>query len=268
MKRIAIHSAPRSGSTWLGAIFDSHPEVAYRFQPLFSYEFKGRLNENSSKLEVLNFFNEIGSSEDEFINQIKGKKEGVIPNFLKEKPTHIVYKEVRYHHILKNMLESDNDLKIVGMIRNPLSVLNSWFRAPKEFRADLAWDIQKEWRFAQLKNIDKIEEFNGYEKWKEVTLLFETLERDYKNQFIIVSYENLVENTLEEVGRLFNFTGLELKDQTREFITNEGNRNDSNAYSVFKNKQSPVLKQYSLPENIVAEIENDMLSCGLEKYLK
>ena len=25
MKRIAIHSVPRSGSTWLGSIIDAHP---------------------------------------------------------------------------------------------------------------------------------------------------------------------------------------------------------------------------------------------------
>jgi hypothetical protein len=30
---IGIFGTPRSGSTWLGAILDSHPEVAYRFEP-------------------------------------------------------------------------------------------------------------------------------------------------------------------------------------------------------------------------------------------
>ena len=36
----------RSGTSWLGQIFDSSPEVRYSFQPLFSYEFKNRVNEN------------------------------------------------------------------------------------------------------------------------------------------------------------------------------------------------------------------------------
>ena len=46
MKRIAIHSAPRSGSSWLGQILNSSPKVCFRFQPLFSYAFKDYLNDN------------------------------------------------------------------------------------------------------------------------------------------------------------------------------------------------------------------------------
>ena len=37
MKNVAIFGVPRSGTSWLGQIFNSSPMVAYRFQPLFSY---------------------------------------------------------------------------------------------------------------------------------------------------------------------------------------------------------------------------------------
>ena len=47
MKLIAIHSMPRSGSTWLGSIIDSHPHICYKHQPLFSYCLKGYLDETS-----------------------------------------------------------------------------------------------------------------------------------------------------------------------------------------------------------------------------
>lgn len=40
MHKIAIHSVPRSGSTWLGEILNSSANVKYCFQPLFSYKFK------------------------------------------------------------------------------------------------------------------------------------------------------------------------------------------------------------------------------------
>ena len=69
ISKIAIHSAPRSGSSWLGSIFDSHPEVAYRFQPLFSYTHKDQLNESSSLNEINDFFEDILKSKDEFILQ-------------------------------------------------------------------------------------------------------------------------------------------------------------------------------------------------------
>jgi hypothetical protein len=35
-----ISGAARSGTSWLGQILDSSPDVAYRFQPFFAYAFK------------------------------------------------------------------------------------------------------------------------------------------------------------------------------------------------------------------------------------
>lgn len=59
MKRVAIHSAPRSGSTWMGSIFDSNESVAYRLQPLFSYTHKSQLNSSSVKTDIDKFFEDI-----------------------------------------------------------------------------------------------------------------------------------------------------------------------------------------------------------------
>ena len=44
LKKIAIFSVPRSGSSWLGQIFNSHEDVSFRMQPLFSYSHKSALN--------------------------------------------------------------------------------------------------------------------------------------------------------------------------------------------------------------------------------
>lgn len=52
IKPIAIFGVPRSGTSWLGQLFNSSERVAYRYQPLFSYAFKGRLNENSTLDEI------------------------------------------------------------------------------------------------------------------------------------------------------------------------------------------------------------------------
>ena len=105
MQKIAIHSVPRSGSTWLGNIFNSHPKVSFKYQPLFSYAFKGYLTEVSNAESINSFFCEIQLSTDSFINQIEGIEKGIIPDFKKEDtPTHVCYKEVRYHNVLENML--------------------------------------------------------------------------------------------------------------------------------------------------------------------
>src|SRR5690606_23644306 len=123
---VAIHSVPRSGSTWLGSIFDSHPNVVYKHQPLFSYAFKDFLKPDSNSGQIDTFFRNISTSQDDFLDQVVGKRQGLIPSFQKGTPLMVVYKEVRYHHILRNMLEQSKSIKVVGLIRNPLAALYSW----------------------------------------------------------------------------------------------------------------------------------------------
>lgn len=267
MRRIAIHSVPRSGSTWLGSIFDSSPEVRYAYQPLFSYEFKGRLNENSSKSDIISFFREIGNSKNEFINQIQSKEKGVIPSFSKSTVIQsIVYKEVRYHHILENMLEADDQLKVIGLIRNPLSVINSWLKAPKEFRTDLGWIEEEEWRHAPQKNSGKVEEYNGYNKWKEVTMLFENLKKKFSNRFYLLKYEDLIRNPVKVVRHMFEFCGLEVHTQTYDFINNK-EKHHTDAYSVYKNKLCLNKWMQELNSDIAQAILYDINKSSLNRYL-
>ena len=67
-KKIAIFSVPRSGSTWLGQIFNSSPYVAYRFQPNFAYSFSEHLTENATRLEIENFYERLLKTDDPFVN--------------------------------------------------------------------------------------------------------------------------------------------------------------------------------------------------------
>ncbi|MFM9824803.1 sulfotransferase domain-containing protein [Flavobacterium sp.] len=258
MKRIAIHSVPRSGSTWLGEIFNSNPDVIYKYQPLFSYAFKDRLTTKSSVKEIIEFYKEIGESNDDFLNQIEARKKGKM-TFFKKKDyiKSIVYKEVRYHHIIENLLINDSEIKVIGLVRNPLAVINSWLNAPKEFKKDLGWDLQEEWRYASKKNQNKPEEFNGYEKWKEVTKLFLDLKQRYPNQFCMVNYDDLLQNTEKEVVNLFEFCGLVINAQTKSFLTESKKINHSDAYSIFKSKRTDNIWRESLPKFIIDEIFND-----------
>lgn len=257
MRRIAIHSAPRSGSSWLGNIFNSHPNVAFRLGPLFSYAFKGALKEYSSKEEIINFFEAIQDSSDEYMNQEAGIKNGIRPKFRKEDITHICYKEVRYHHLLNNLLTSDNELMVVGIIRNPLAVINSWLNAPKEFKKELGWKVADEWRYAPSKNSNKKEEFNGFEKWKEVTTIFFELQNKHPKRFYLIEYKNLLENPLLETEKLFDFSGLAMNKQTEEFLNQSTHTHKDDAYSVFKKKTKDDAWKNSLPKYIQEEIIAD-----------
>ena len=267
-KRIAIHSVPRSGSTWLGAIMDSHPSVIYKYQPLFSYALKGYLTSESGKDEILSFFNKLEFIHDPFLDQKESKERNIIPVFNKETPEAIVYKEVRYHNILSNIMAKDGKLKVIGLIRNPLSTLFSWYTAPKEFRRDLGWDFEKEWRFAYLKNEGRKEEFNGYEKWKEVALLFESLNINYPDRFYLLMYSDLIKETELNIKKLFDFIDLPYHSQTQNFIKDSRKNNINDSYGVYKIKSSDDQWKYKLPENIVDYIIHDLKGTVLEKYLQ
>lgn len=257
MKRIGIHSVPRSGSTWVGSIFDSHPNVNYKMQPLFSYAFKSALNEYSTKQEIDSFFKSLFLKQDDFLDQIIPKKKGLIPKFKKGISEILVYKEVRYHHILENLLERDTEIKIVGIVRNPLSVIASWIKAPREFREDLGWEIDNEWLEAPTKNLNRKEEYNGYRKWVEVSKLFLLLKEKFPKRFYLLNYDDLLVDTKKEVKDLFRFCGMSYSDQTEKFIVDSTNKNDSDAYSVFKKKSSDNKWKSILPSHISDSIKSD-----------
>jgi len=257
MKRIAIHSVPRSGSTWLGNIFNSNSHLAFRYQPLFSYAFKNALNEKSSKQEIINFFNKIKNSNDDFINQTDGIKRGTIPDFKKNNITHICYKEVRYHNLLTNLIKTDDEMRVIGLVRNPLAVINSWLNAPKEFKKELEWKIEDEWRFAPRKNLNKKEEFHGFEKWIEVTHVFLNLQTKYPDRFYLLNYSDLLEKKQQITKGLFDFCELNMEPQTIDFLEISNKKENQDAYSVFKKKTNDNAWQDSLPKYIINEVIED-----------
>ena len=267
MIKIGIHGVPRSGTTWLGQLINSSPNVKYKYQPLFSYELKGFLNENASIEEINDFFIKLQNTESNFLDQIDGIQKGIIPTFQKDNITHIVYKEVRYHHILQNMLEKDSALKIIGIIRSPLASISSWLRSPKEFRKDLGWDEMEEWRNANKKNEQKPEEFYGFEKWKEAALLFERLQQKYPDRFYLINYNDLLSDTESELKKLFSFSELAMNTQTIDFIKQSRTQNIVDTYSVFNSKTQDNDWQNQLNPVLINEIKNDLINTTLEKYL-
>jgi hypothetical protein len=110
---VAIHRVPRSGTTWLGEIFNSSPNTIYKFQPLFSYALKDFLTSASSLQDINEFFQQLKEINDDFIDQIKKRNQDLLPVFKKEQSTHLVYKEVRYHNILNNLMRKKHNLYLV-----------------------------------------------------------------------------------------------------------------------------------------------------------
>jgi hypothetical protein len=266
IQKFAIHGLPRSGSTWVGEIFNSSPQVCYRFQPLFSYALKGYLGESSSSAQVDELYEALLVNEDQFLCQSAARISGKLPIFEKREITHIGYKEVRYHHILPNLMRQAKDVKFILIQRNPFSVINSWLNAPREFRADLGWSRLEEWRYALKKNLNRPEEFNGYEKWKEASLLFHYLSKQYPDRVMILRYNELLNNPVPIVKLAFEFLNLDYTQQTQEFLCGSS-KADVDAYSVVRSGQTDDKWKSQLELEIVDEVRKDLKGSVLENLL-
>lgn len=261
-----IHGVPRSGTSWLAQIINASPNVSLKFQPLFSYEFKNYLSLNSDKADIHNFFQKIYESDNKFINMKDEKIHFAYPVFEKsEKLEHLVFKHVRYHYLIEHILKNNELVKFILIVRNPLSVLSSWKNAPREFQRD--WNFLDEWEFAQSKNLDRSEEFFGYNKWKEATLLFLELKKLYPERVMVIKYSDLLQSTLLNVEQLFQFSNISISSSVKKFIEESRSKTIADKNSVFRLKNSDKIWD-DLPNQVIKRITNDLKNTNLEMFLE
>ena len=209
----------------------------------------------------------LSKTRDSFLDQEVQRKNGILPSFEKREITHLVYKEVRYHNILENLMNKSDDILLCCVIRNPFSVINSWLRTPKEFRRDIGWIEEEEWRFAPNKNMNKPEEFNGYEKWKEAVNIFLSLEKDYSDRICIINYEKIFADKFNEVKKIFDFLGISITQQTLDFLNYSDGICDIDPYSVFRKDHKIDKWKNELSPCIINEIREDLIGTRLERFL-
>lgn len=268
LRTLAIHGAPRSGTSWLGQIFNSSKHVAYRYQPLFSYAFKGRLTPRSTQTDIVEFLRDLLRTDDDFVLQ-RGQASlaGYELEFPKDALTHLVYKEVRYHEILPNLLSRLPEFRLVALVRDPRAAINSWLQAPREF--DRSWDVLEEWRTGEAKNAGRPEDWYGFERWKELSRLFLNLRSAFPSRVRVVQYEALVQDPVQQAKKLFDFTGLTLEAQTRRFLRESIARDDQNPYGVFRSRRATIGRwASSLDPAISKAIEEELTGSELEQFLK
>ncbi len=262
---VYITGVPRSGTSWVGQIINSSSQVCFRFQPLFSYEFKNRVNEDSSAKSFEEFFTSLSEAETDFIIQKDKIESGEYPAFKKlENKTHLAFKENHYQSMIEPMLRKAPHVKVIGIIRSPCAVLNSWRKNPKEFPSGS--DILKEWRFANCKNKGN-EDYFGYYKWKEVANAYFDLQIKYPERFFLLKYEDLVSDSVEITKEIFRFTCLPFEQQTKDFLEKSTTINNDSYYSVFKAHKNTEEWKQELHPYIQSEILEDLKNTRLEKFL-
>ena len=247
--QVAIFGCPRSGTSWLGQLFNASEAVAYRYQPLFSYEFKNWFGVHGVDDASLAAFSDalLGATSDFVLQTLRPPKP--LP------ATHLVWKEVRYHQLMPALVALAGLRHLVYIHRPALDVINSWYQAPKEFRA--GQDIHAEYLHAPSKNTDPCE-YNGYAKWKESLALALAVKAAHPGKVIFVSYERLRANPLAQLSALFAAVGLTMTDQVRSFIAASTSQHEDDAYSVFRTQTAAL----ALPDDIVRHLRED--ADGLE----
>lgn len=264
MNKVAVFSVPRSGSTWLGQIINSSPDVVYRFQPNFAYSFPLTLSNDCSHTEIEQFYKELLETKDDFVTGkigISGKKNKL---FSKSTPKLLAWKEVHFLSLAKPLLER-SDTSIVAIIRSPYAVINSWAKTPKEF--DPSWDLLQEWYYGDKKNENLPSHYFGFNKWLEATRLFIALKERFPEKTHLVYYDELISNTLEVVKDLFQFLNISLSDQTLAFLNQSTANNENDSYSVFKTKKNDLAWLNELPSEVINGITKALQENNLEPFI-
>lgn len=259
MKSLVIFGPPRSGTSWLATIFDSHPETLLRFQPLFSFSHQGSLESSSNPEDVERFLLNVISSKDEFAT-MKAQYFDSFPKFGKSKPRVLVIKETRYLNLARVFL-SNPQTKVIGMLRDPLETLNSWFMAPKEFNRN--WSIEDEWLEAKKKNSEQSGGFYGLKKWLEIAHEFEALSQT-SERFELIRYDHLIREPENEVERISQWIGLDFRESTKAFLRESQSRWVDDPYSVFRGGAKT---EWRLPEKVTNDALNYVTMSGFGHYL-
>ena len=251
MNLIAIQSCPRSGSSWLLSLFDSLENTKILFQPLFSHKFKNYINNNSTKEDFNNFLELLYQTNDDFCcmnsNLHVNNSSSDIPKYNKTSINTLVMKHVTHNNLIEKYIELYPNIKIIGLIRNPKSVIYSQINAKKE--------NLKDWLNGEDKNISE-EYFFGFNKWLETKKNYENIKQKYPNNIIIINYEDLVYDTINEIKKILIFCNLEFTKNIKDCINLTKSKNDDNDYSVYKTEDT-INKWKDLNKDIIEYIDNN-----------
>ena len=264
---IWLSGMPRSGSTWLSQILASSPQVRMKFCPLFSYEFKNKLDETASAADWEQLFHDVYHMPSEYLDQDYLRKKGLVPTFgVKDaKPSCLAVKSTRFHNLVPQILARHNTIRFIHLVRDPRASIHSWLTNPYEFPANA--DPMEQWRHGSCRKTGP-GEFWGFEDWLFVNSQALSLQAKYPERFLIVQYEDLTEALEAGVQKIFNFCRLSHHPQTRNFLIESRSKHMNNKRAVFKSPSSHLSWNGKLHHKIADACLSEVKGTSLERFLR
>jgi hypothetical protein len=263
---VIVAGMPRSGTTWLGQIFDSHPEVAYRVCPLFCHSLKNALDLDSPRSAWQHVLQKAFLEPTEYMLEIRGRLAGDLPPFsLKTRPPRrLVLKFDHHQNLVGRALELFDDLRVVGIVRDPCAAIDSWLRAPKEFPQEA--DPLQHWRDGRIKKRWPGDHF-GFDDWKRLAAEFLALQQRYPGRMELMWYDQFVRAGPAAAEALLARCGLGPHPAPRAFVEDSHSRHSDATYSVFKRPGVVGAWRKRLPSAIREAIERELRGTPLEVFL-
>lgn len=266
MNRTILLGAPRSGTTWLGEILNASPQVAYRYQPLHAWSFASKVHDQSSRSEIEQFFEDLLDAKDPYVTKLRSSALGAeLPSFRKGTVTHLVFKETHYPTICSRLVKMTDDTKLVGLIRDPVDCLTSWWNVENEFADE--WSIAEEWLEAPSKNRGRAGHVAGFTGWLKVIRTLLALRDTESRKTHLISYETLLRDPQYVTADLFAHLELPVDPQVIDFMSSSTSREDPNPYGVFRTGPVP-RPRGELPGEIAEKIRQRTREEGLSEFLR
>lgn len=264
---VIIAGMPRSGTTWLGQIFDSHPDTAYRVCPLFCYSLKNALTLESPRSAWQYVLERAFLEPTDYMLETAGRLAGDLPVFPMKSvpPQRLVLKFDHHQDLVGRALDLFEDLLVVAIVRNPCAAIDSWLRAPREFPQTA--DPILHWRDGAIKKRWPGDHF-GFDDWVRLAKSFLALQRHFPERVRLVRYEELVHGGAPVADSLLGWSGLPPNRSVAEFVHASQSRHSEATYGVFKNPRVVDAWRERLPGAIREAIERELRGTPLEIFLE
>ncbi len=266
MNVIWFSGMPRSGTNWVSQFFAASPQIRVKFCPLFSYKFKNSMSESDDKNSWRQFFNNVYATPDEFMDQLYLSREGLLPVFNDKEntPSTLLIKSNRFHNLSYKVMKKIPEMKMVGIVRDPVAAIGSWLNNPIEFPADA--NPIEEWRTGACRKTGP-EEYWGFNDWMEVTRLYMQMEKEFSERFMLVRYEEIVGNPHRIAREIFEKMDLKYTQHVDDFIDSSMSTHVEHPRSVFRKNHDVKKWGKSLSKDIVNNIYKEIRGTSLERFI-